>query len=732
MRNCNPCPRRWLVRWAAAVAAGTCLSGVAVVWAAPTEESAAERRAVRGSAVESGAGPETPELRELRQFESEAFPRYEAPALVPGWGGPGAGDAETATAHGGPAAPPLGGRWDGSGDVPPALRTPPTARDAERAIPPKPEAEWLRALRSPEIPVRWDARVLRYLEYFKSDPRGHALMAGWLRRMGRYAPLFERVLEREGLPKDLVYLAMVESGFEPGAVSHAGAGGVWQFIPGAARAYGLEVSYWVDRRRDPERAAEAAARMLKDLYVRFGSWHLAFAAYNAGYGAVLKSISRFNSNDYWELCRHEAGLPWETTLYVPKILAAAVVGHNRATFGFADVSTEPAWTYDVVEVPPGTPLTTVARAAGATLDALVELNPELVRGRTPPDRSAFAVRVPTGSGPTCAQALRRPQAGSEKVDRVVLRFGETLDDLARARGVSVRELRRLNGLRDGSELRGGTTILVPAGEARVGATTVAGDEANKDEPTLVAVPDRTFAYAGRERVFYRTRDGDNLEELADVFQVTPDEICEWNSLDGAAKLQPRMVLQLFVAKDFDRSGVALLDSARLRIVTLGSEEFFALSAALRGKTRLTTVARPGDTLAKIARRYGLAAADLARINRVSAAADLTDGQRVVVYSPTPELPREVTAGRTAAAQRRPAAAAVHTTAVVRRSAGAATSTAAKPVVTPATKVAKPAANRPAAPTKAATASKPAAAPAGKPSGGAGGRRGRTAPLQVRR
>ena len=107
---------------------------------------------------------------------------------------------------------------------------------------------------------------------------------------------------------------------------NVGAGGVWQFMAGAARAYGLEVSHWVDARRDPERAAEAAAHYLKDLYVRFGSWHLAFAAYNAGYGAVLQSIARYNTNDFWELCRHEAGLPWETTLYVPKIVAAAIVG----------------------------------------------------------------------------------------------------------------------------------------------------------------------------------------------------------------------------------------------------------------------------------------------------------------------------------------------------------------------------------------------------------------------
>ena len=136
-------------------------------------------------------------------------------------------------------------------------------------------------------------------------------------------------------------------------------------MPGAARAYGLEVSYWIDGRRDPERAADAAARYLKDLYVRFGSWPLAFAAYNAGYGAVLRSITNYNTNDYWELVKHESGLPWESSLYVPKILAAAIVGRNQAAFGFADVTPDPPFAFDEVEVPAGTTLATVARAAGA-------------------------------------------------------------------------------------------------------------------------------------------------------------------------------------------------------------------------------------------------------------------------------------------------------------------------------------------------------------------------------
>jgi membrane-bound lytic murein transglycosylase D len=489
----------------------------------------------------------------------------------------------------------------------------------------------------PEIPLRWEPQVFRYLEFFKDDLKGRAIMTVWLRRMGRYRAIIEKILDQEGLPKDLIFLAMIESGFDPGAVSPKAAGGIWQFIPGAARAYGLEVSHWVDARRDPERSTEAAARYLKDLYIRFGTWHLAFAAYNAGYGAVLKSIARFNTNDFWELVRHEAGLPWETSLYVPKILAAAIIGYNPTAFGFTSIIPDPAFQFDRVDVPAGTSFASVAKTVGTPVEVIESLNPEYVRGRIPPDRERTTLRVPVGSSALFAKAVLSER--NSNLETVTLRFGETLEDVAKARGIAVRELRRINGATESSELRGGATILVPA---RPLSSTAASDD-DDDELILVALPDRTFYYADRERVFYRTRDGDTTGEVAGIFDVSVEDIVEWNNIDPDAKLQAKLVLQLFVRQGFDRRGVVLLDSDKVRVVTLGSEEFSELETARRGKTRLYYSARPGDTLAKIAKRYGLSAGDLARINRLSAVADLNDGQKIVVYSPSPELPKEITA-----------------------------------------------------------------------------------------
>jgi membrane-bound lytic murein transglycosylase D len=596
------------------------------------EESAAERRAVRGVPVEDATVAESPELREVRRFEEEAFPRDRVAAPTD--------DRTDEAVPDGELPKGLEGRWGGSGDIPSELRSPESTRRTGRPTSPPP-ADWLRDLAAPDLPVRWEPQVIRFLQFWKSDPRGRAIMSSWLRRIGRYRTLFEGILEKEGLPRDIVFLSMIESGYETGAVSRVGAGGLWQFMPGVARAYGLEVSPWVDARRDPQRSAEAAARYLKDLHVRFGSWPLAFAAYHAGYGAVLKSIVRYNTNDYWELCRHEAGLPWETTLYVPKILAAAIVGHNPRAFGYDDIPADPPWAYDSATVPPGTTLATVARAAGTRVDVIESLNPELVRGRVPPDRGPVKVRLPVGAGAGFALG-EGARGAADQVESVVLRFGESLEDVARARGLNLRELKKLNGVRDVGELRPGATVVVPLVAARPARGAPAADEL---DDVLVGLPDRNFSYADRERVFYRTREGDSLEEIAGVFHVALDEIVEWNNIDPEAKLHPRLVLQLFVRKDFDRTGVALLDPDRVHAVTLGTEEFLALEAARRGKTRLPYVARSGDTLAKIARRYGLQPGDLARINRLSYSSELKEGQTIYVYSPTPELPREAAAGR---------------------------------------------------------------------------------------
>jgi len=298
----------------------------------------------------------------------------------------------------------------------------------------------------------------------------------------------------------------------------------------------------------------------------------------------------------------------------------------------------------------------VARAAGTKQDVVESLNPDLVRDRTPPDRGTVKVRLPPGTASAYIASFDKTRDG-DKVETVVLRFGETLDDVARAHGTTAKQLRKLNGVKDSVELRGGTAIVVPRAAGAAVAKNDNKPDSDKtgdddDTTTLVAVPDRSFNYDGRERVFYRTRDGDGLDEVADVFGVRAEDLVEWNNLDPAAKLHPGMVLQVFVRKDFDPSAVMLLDPGHVRVVTLGSEEFLELQTARRGKKRLLYTCKAGDTLAKLGRRYGLTPGDLARINRFSYNTELHDGDRIVVYSPTGEPIHEVTRGMTPG-ERRP-------------------------------------------------------------------------------
>ena len=568
-----------------------------------------ERKAVRGSwAPAEVTGWE---VRELDAFERVAFSRAAMAKL------------RAARADDDGVLPAgLAGSWQGSGDE--------GSGPAET-----------------ELDTRWDPEVVRYVAHLTRDAKGRSVMASLLRRRSRHEPAIRQTLQRGGVPGDIIYMGLSLSALEPESQWSDDTAGPWRLTPEVARIHGLEVGFWVDARREPELAAAAAAHRLKELHGRFASWPLALAAYRIGPENVIALIERLGTNDYVELRERRDGLPREALTFVARVLATAMVGRNAAGFGFKDVVRDPPVVYEKVPTRPGTTLTTLARAAGVGIEALKALNPELVRDRTPPDRPSYQLRVPPGAARTLSRGVAEQLTPVDEVITYFLRAGESLDDLAGKYGVPARELRRLNGIKDASEVRGGVTVLLPT-RAEPGAAPRA--RANEETPMLVAVPRREFSYADRERVFYRICDGDTLEDLARIFRVDLYEIVSWNNLDRVARLQAGMVLQLFVSPDLDRNALALLDPAGLRVVQIGSEEFHEIEVALRGKTRLTYTARAGDTLTKIARRYGLAAPDLARVNRFSWNAALSEGQPVVIYSPR-GAPREVAVGRTSLPRR---------------------------------------------------------------------------------
>ncbi|MCS6798714.1 MAG: transglycosylase SLT domain-containing protein [Myxococcota bacterium] len=545
-------------------------------------------------------GPESEELRALRLAELEMFGSRRAAALVDVHVAPRfvVGVAPDAVTSDAPGSPPQV-----------AVAEPvPTGR--------------LDALAAPDLPLRWDETLLRYVSYFTEDPRGRATMGVWLRRLARWGPLLRSWLAAEGLPEDLVHVAVVESGLDPTARSPAGAVGPWQMMREAARQYGLETGHWRDDRMDFERSTRAAARMLADLHRRFGAWELALAAYNMGYGALLRAIRKYNTNDYWLLSRLEAALPFETGLYVAKIGAVALVARNRTRFGFDEADPQAALALSAVEVPGGTPLSLVARATGVPLDEIRALNPALRRGRTPPGETRSRVIVPASAaaGFERAFARLRPRMAATRIHRV--RFGESVADVARAYRTTERALRTLNALGDGERVSPGVPLLVPDVEPTVEPPA---------EPPVVAVPSTPTAVPGKRRLFYRVVDGDRAEEIAAFFGVSEEDLRHWNRLDPRASLVPGMFLQLFVAPSFDVGRAVVLGERDVRVLVMGSDEFFEYHEAQRGRRRVRHIVQPGETMESIAARYGLDVASLSRINRRAAASSLTPGETVIVY-----------------------------------------------------------------------------------------------------
>ncbi len=516
-------------------------------------------------------------------------------------------------------------RVDASG-LPPVARLPapapaPAPSDEHRMAP------WIATLQRPDLPVRWDPRVLRYLEYFKEDPRGRGTFALFYRRSGRYRELVRRVLHKKGLPEDLIWLALVESGFDPTARSPAGAVGLWQFVAETARSYGLTIDRWLDQRLDVTAATEAATDFLADLRRRFGSWDLAIAAYNMGAGGMAGVVRRYNTNDFWALSHLEGSLPWETTLYVPRILSMAVVAHNLAAFGFGDLALDPSVDPEEVHVPAGTTLALVASAANCPVKDLETLNPELRAGRTPPPGppgeggdAAYVVKVPSGKGATASQNLARLRRAQAPLERYVVRFGETLEQIASARKTTVARLAELNGIAPGEAIRGGTVILVPKGEA---AATSALKPA-------VVVPTETFASGLQPRVFYRVVSGDGPTDVAAAFRVSTDSLRRWNGLDPDARLLEGMTLQVFVDASQDLGHVVAAREGDVRVLVAGSDDFFGQLDATKGRHRQRVVARAGETLEGIGRRYNVPAKTMERLNRKGRSEPLRGGDTVIV------------------------------------------------------------------------------------------------------
>jgi len=324
------------------------------------------------------------------------------------------------------------------------------------------------AVMAQAYPVALNPQVQFFLERFTGPHRD--AMTLWVSRSGRYLSMARQVFRSRGLPEDLVFTAMIESGFKPDAVSRVGAKGMWQFMAGTARRYGLRVDRWVDERLDPQKSTVAAAGYLQDLYGMFGSWALAQAAYNAGELKVARAIQKTGSDDFWTLAQSRH-LKRETKDFVPQIHAATMIGRDPDRYGFEFDDLEPL-AVETISVPPSTDLRRLASNAGLSLETVRALNPTLIRGVTPPG-GPWTLRVPEGERDRVEAALapRRPSVmmGSVRteVTRVsatgeihVVRPRDTVSAIARRYGVSVDDVMRWNRLDSQDRIRPGDRLRI--------------------------------------------------------------------------------------------------------------------------------------------------------------------------------------------------------------------------------------------------------------------------------
>lgn len=245
-----------------------------------------------------------------------------------------------------------------------------------------------------DLPVTYNKKVATWIAYFQT--KGKTFFRNWLEKSTKYMPLLQSELRKAGLPTDLAYMVMIESGFSPTAVSHASAVGPWQFISTTGQNYGLRQNWWLDERRDIKKSTTAAIRYLKDLHDEFGSWYLVAASYNMGEGGLRRQIKRYGTNDYWQLVKFRA-LPQETQDYVPKILAALMIAKAPNLYGFRDIDSQYPLQYEVVWAPGGTDIETLADYLNVTRKSLRELNSELILGYIPKQLSGHPIRIPLGS-----------------------------------------------------------------------------------------------------------------------------------------------------------------------------------------------------------------------------------------------------------------------------------------------------------------------------------------------
>jgi membrane-bound lytic murein transglycosylase D len=481
-----------------------------------------------------------------------------------------------------------------------------------------------------DFPVTMNRQVKYYLDFFTGKHREN--FAIWLTRSGRYLPMIHEHLRAAGLPEDLVYLAMIESGYNERAYSRAKAVGIWQFIKSTGRSYGLVINNYVDERRDPVKSTQAAVSYLSELYNEFDSWYLAVAAYNAGEGKIRRAIKKYKTTDFWEIAQGRY-LKLETKRYVPKLIAAIIIAKNPAKYGFGTIAYADPLDYETVEVPRWTSLKAVALACDMDPVELKKYNNELSKGFTPPDRASYLFKVPSGKKTDVEKNLPRVQAVvSTGFKTHKVRKGETLNAICKRYGLTKTVVLKSNNLRSAG-LQAGQRLRIPY-----------------QTTTYEMLPEGSVAKgymaaeaSGGNFVLHKVRPGETVSELSRRYGAPVHLIAAWNDIEDISRIRAGQQLVFYVQQSGTQ--VASISSTKQLTPTRKKETAGDEVVPQQVKVKLAAVrqdlhnsgsgsyyeVKNGDSLWEIARQFNVDSKELQQLNGLATNV-IYPGDRLLVKS----------------------------------------------------------------------------------------------------
>lgn len=473
-----------------------------------------------------------------------------------------------------------------------------------------------------DIPIVMNDRVKSSIVYFQTVAK--SAFEKYLRRSKKYTPMMKKILREHGLPEDLIYLSLVESGYNPHAYSWARAMGLWQFISSTGRLYGLDRSWWYDERKDPIKSTHAAARFLKDLYKEFGSWELAMAAYNGGPGRVRRTIKSQKTIDFWKM-----KLKRQTMDYVPLIMAAAIIGKNPEKYGFYNIEHEPEVVWDEVKIDKCLELKVVASEIGCSLEELQELNPELLRRYTPPNDKNYILKLPIGKKNQFLAAYDgMPSPKETSWVQHEIRRGETVSAIAKKYGVSQYAIFEANNLSRRSKIYAGKKLIVPVPLDREYSGSSGSKNRNYEASNSV----------------YVVRAGDNLWDISKAFGTSVSALRDLNYLGKTTRIYVGQKLKI------PSSATHLASKNTTKSKSSKSSKSYASTGNSSSKSKSsdnkTYKVKSGDTLWEIARRYGTTTTAIKRLNGLGRSSRIYPGQVLNITSNADYVVHTVRRGET--------------------------------------------------------------------------------------